>query len=314
MKTKTLIIGGTVVVGVPALLVLVAVVGLYALFHFPNDTSATTHTIVSSGQQREYLLYVPQSYDPTQPTPLIISLHPAMSWPSSEMRISHWNRVADENGFLVVYPSGLGTGAKTWYLRGRRTPSRMPDVVFISQLIDTLEAHYNIDSSRIYADGMSNGGGMAFALSCTLSHRIAAVGAVSAAQSLGWDWCTDSTPVPVMAFHGMSDPIVAYDGAGTSWLNPDPFPNVRWWVARWARRNRCAPAPAQSTVAADVRRIEYTHCADDATVVLYTIEGGGHQWPGGRRLPEWIVGHGTQSIDATRLLWAFYRAHPLRTR
>ena len=61
-------------------------------------------------------------------------------------------------------------------------PGEPRDVRFISDLIDKLEAEYSIDPNRIYADGMSIGGDMAFALSCELSDRIAAVGAVSAAQ------------------------------------------------------------------------------------------------------------------------------------
>jgi len=155
---------------------------------------------------------------------------------------------------------------------------------------------------------------MAFALSCTLSSRVAAIGAVSAAQSLPWTWCADSNPVPMIEFHGTADPFVPYDGAGTSLLNPEPFPNVRRWVTRWARRNRCAPQPEQAWVAHDVVRLQYVRCADDASVVLYTIRGGGHQWPGGTPLPEWFVGPATRSIDATNLLWTFYQAHRLRKR
>lgn len=315
MRIKKLIIGGALVlIGVPVCLVVVSVVAFYALFYFPNRGAGIRGTIVSSGQQREYLLHVPRSYDHARAAPLVISLHPAMSWPSSQMRISQWNRLADESGFIVVYPAGIGSGPKTWFMSGKGTPARMPDVVFISNLIDSLERSYDIDAARIYANGMSNGGGMVFALSCTLSHRIAAVGVVSAAQSLTWDWCTDSTAVPMIAFHGTADPLVDYDGAGTSWLNPEPFPNVRRWVTTWARRNRCAPKPLHSTIATDVRREEYTRCADSASVALITIEGGGHQWPGGRQLPEWLVGRGTHSIDATRLMWAFFREHPLAKR
>jgi polyhydroxybutyrate depolymerase len=188
----------------------------------------------------------------------------------------------------------------------------MPDVRFISELIDTLEAHYNIDSTRIYANGMSNGGGMAFALSCTLSNRIAAIGAVSAAQSLSWSWCADSTPVPMIAFHGTADPFVPYKGAPSGWLNPTaPFPNVTTWAANWARRNHCGPNPVDSVVAPDVTRHEYTNCAENASVVLYTIKGGGHQWPGGKPIPEWIVGRRSNNVDATSRMWAFFREHPL---
>ena len=277
MKIKKIIMGGVLIaIGVPILLVLIAGVSFYALFYFPNRTTSSSGTIVSSGQKREYLLYVPKSYDRARPAPLVISMHPAMSWPTSQMNISQWNSVADEHGFIVVYPAGTGGGPKTWFMEGRRTPSRMPDVIFISELIDTLESSYDIDPTRIYAEGLSNGGGMAFALSCTLSDRIAAVGMVSAARSLEWSWCTDQRPVPVIAFHGTADPVVPYNGGRTP-VGPDVFPSVPGFTAAWAQRNRCGPNPIECAVAADVTRLQYTDCADDAGVVLFTVKGGGHQ-------------------------------------
>ena len=308
MKLPRIVIGAlAVVIGLPVVLVLAAVASFYVSFYALNRANGT---IVSSGQKREYLLYVPRSYDRTKPTPLVISMHGAMNWPAFQMNLTQWNKAADEHGFIVVYPAGTGTGLKTWFMDGARTPSRMPDVKFISELIDTLEATYNIDPTRIYADGMSNGGGMAFVLSCTLSHRIAAIGAVSAAQSLPWSWCADPTPVPMIAFHGTADPIVPYNG-GKVWIAPEPFPSVPAWAANWARRNRCGPSPVESVVARDVTRAEYTNCADDATVVLYAVQGGGHQWPGGKPMPEWLVGRTSNSIDATSLMWAFFLQHRL---
>ena len=193
---------------------------------------------------------------------------------------------------------------RVWLLRPEANASA--NVRFISELIDTLEAAYNIDPTRIYANGFSNGGAMVFALSCRLSHRIAAVGTVSAAQDQRpWSWCADSRPVPLINFHGTAD-LVPYNG-GTVWASPRPFPGVLTWTANWARRNQCGPNPIESLVAADVTRLEYTDCADDAAVVLYTIKGGGHQWPGGKPLPAWMVGPATRSIDATSQMWAFFR-------
>jgi polyhydroxybutyrate depolymerase len=303
---KIVLVAVLAIIGLPLLLILI-VLGSVSLVNKTNGA------ILSSGEKREYLLYVPKSYDRRKPTPLVISMHAAMNWPAYQMKVTRWNDAADRNGFIVVYPAGTGTGPKTWFMGGAKTPSRMPDVVFISDLIDTLEAHYNIDSTRIYANGLSNGGGMAFALSCTLSNRIAAIGAVSAAQSLSSSWCADSTPVPMIAFHGTADPFVAYNGAPAGWLNPNaPFPDVQTWVADWARRNRCGPNPADSAITAHVTRREYTSCADDATVVLYTVKGGGHQWFGGKPIPPWIVGPTTREIDATALMWAFFHDHPLR--
>ena len=108
----------------------------------------------SGGQAREYLLYVPPTYDPGKPTPLVISLHGAVLWGAAQKEISQWNRVADREGFIVVYPSGAkGSGPRAWHEGSSTLPS--PDERFIAELIDTLRSHYNIDTTRIFANGLS---------------------------------------------------------------------------------------------------------------------------------------------------------------
>jgi polyhydroxybutyrate depolymerase len=299
---------GTVLAQISLPVVLVVIDA--ASFHVRNRSNGG---FVSQGQKREYLLYVPPSYDPTRPSPLVISLHGAGLWGAAQKEISRWNEVADREGLIVVYPSGTsGDGPRVWHMEPGAGPNR--DVAFIAALIDTIEAAYNIDAGRIYADGLSNGGGMAFVLSCTLSDRIAAVGLVASAQLLPWNWCTDDRPVPMIAFHGTADRFTPYAG-GRSWVAPDyRFPSIPAWTATWARRNRCGPTPADSMVAPDVTRIEYLNCAEDATVVLYRVEGGGHTWPGGGPLPEWFAGRTSRNIDATGLMWAFFREHRLMGR
>jgi polyhydroxybutyrate depolymerase len=305
VNTRKVVFGAVlVVVGLPVVLVLIVAGSIYFL-------NRTNGAIVTSGEKREYLLHVPKTYDRAKPTPLVISMHAAAGWPAQQMNLSGWNRLADEHGFIVVYPAG-GNVPQTWNVD--RGAGLTRDVRFISALIDTLEATYNIDPMRIYANGMSNGGGMAFVLSCTLSDRIAAVGMVAAAQTLPSNWCTDDRPVSMIAFHGAADPIVPYGGGPLGDpFNPAKviFPAVQDWVASWARRNRCGANPVDSAVAADVIRREYTSCADRSAVVLYTIQGGGHSWPGGQPLPEWWVGPTSKSIDATSQMWAFFREHRL---
>jgi len=95
-----------IVIGLPTALVLTA-------FAYLSLVDRTSGTIVSSGQKREYLLHVPRSYDPAKPTPLVISMHALALWPAAQMEMSHWNKVADEHGFIVVYPSGTGV-VKIW--------------------------------------------------------------------------------------------------------------------------------------------------------------------------------------------------------
>src|SRR5438309_4352186 len=196
-KRKRVIGAVLAMLGIPVLLVLVEAVS-FRIANRPNGS------FMPSGRKREYLLYVLRSYDRSKPTPLVISLHGAGMWGAAQKETSQWNRVADEHGFIVVYPSGeAGAGPRVWHEGGGPEPSR--DVRFISELIDTLEARYNVDPRMIYANGLSNGGGMSFALSCTLSDRIAAVGMVGAALLVPFSWCTDQRPVPMIAFHGTAD-------------------------------------------------------------------------------------------------------------
>lgn len=311
LSIRNLILRGVLVlVGALGMVLLGAVGFFYAVFYFPNRTTAVRATLKVAGEAREYLLYQPKGYDPSKPAPLVISLHPAMSWPSAEMALSGWNRLADEQGFLVVYPAGPGSGPHTWLMEGRTHPEAMPDVRFLSGLIDHLSAAYKVDPRRIYADGLSNGGGMAFALACARSERIAAVGMVSAARTLDWHWNPGCRPVPMIAFHGTADRIVPYLGGRTP-VGPDVFPSVPDFTAGWAHWNGCIAPPQASMPAPGVRRLQYLDASGDARVVLVTLEGGGHQWPGGRPLPTFLVGPYSRDIDATREMWAFFRDHPL---
>ena len=287
-------------VGLP----LLAVACLVGWMHLSDRTNGS---LVSSGITRRYLLHVPPNHDASKPVPLVISLHPAASWPAAEMRISGWNQIADQHDFLVVYPAGRDF-PQVWPMSPQDAAT---DARFISDLIDHLESKFNIDPRRIYVDGISNGGAMAFAVSCRFPSRIAAVGAVAAAESISFDWCGDAAPVPMIAFHGSGDRIAPYYGGKSGDpVNPRQFPAIRDWVAAWAKRNHCPSVPVEMRITANVYRLDYLNCPAGADVVLYTIEGGGHAWPGQDDLPAWIVGHNTHDISATQLLWEFYAEHP----
>lgn len=283
----------------------VVVTGVEAARYFVvNRSSGTT---VSAGETREYTLHVPPGYDANRPTPLVISIHGAAIWPAAQQQLSQWDRVADREGFIVVYPSGrIGRGPRHF---------NAEDVTFIGDLIDSVQRTHNIDRTRIYSNGLSNGGGLSSLLSCTMPDRIAAVGLVAAAHLFPSSMCRDLRPVPMIAFHGTADGDTPYHGgkSGKTWILPMPFPSIPAVTAAWARRNQCAPAPVESRVAPDVTRLEYAQCVSNAPAILYTIHGGGHTWPGGDGdyLPEWFVGKTTQTIDASSLMWEFFKDHPL---
>jgi polyhydroxybutyrate depolymerase len=301
MKKKIIRIG-LVILGILALLLILAAAGYRIVNH-------TNGALVSSGVERDYLLYVPDSYDPAVPTPLVVSIHGFAEWPAHQANVSRWTDLADEYGFIVVFPSGTGFPQR-WRMVG--TPGNgsnaLQDVTFISDLIDQLAGEYNIDPARIYANGLSNGGGMSFVLSCELSERIAAFGSVSGAYLTPWEACKPSRPMPAILFHGTADTTVPYDG-GPSRAFHLPFPDVPAWVDMLAERNGCIGSGLESQVSGEVSRLQYMDCAAD--VVFYTITGGGHTWPGGDTLPEAIVGYTTQELDATQLMWDFFQQHPL---
>ena len=309
-RTRKIILWSVaIVVAVP-----VALVGTVLAWGYLADN--TNGSIVSSAITRRYLLYVPKSYDRSKPAPLVISLHPAATWPALARNISRWNEVAEQHGFIVVYPAGSGAffdgfsrGQHVWP-GGPRTLPR--DVKFISDLIDKLKSEYNIDPNRIYANGMSNGGGMAFALSCELPDRIAAVGVVAAALTTPWD-CRLPRPIATLAFHGTDDKFAPYKG-GNSPIAPQPFANIPDWTFHVSQKNQCRSNPSYTQIAPSVRRLAYSNCANNADVVLYTIEGGGHTWPGGKHLPEWIAGRTTDEINANEIMWEFFVQHSRGTK
>ena len=131
MKKRAIVTAIGIVVGFPLLLILGGMTW-YALYDRTNGS------IVSSGETRDYLLYVPESYDPTTPTPLVISLHGTALWPALQRDISGWNGVADERGFIVVYPGALGRPQRKWRLSFAPGAGDLLEVQYISDLIDQI--------------------------------------------------------------------------------------------------------------------------------------------------------------------------------
>jgi polyhydroxybutyrate depolymerase len=301
LRNVVLMLGA--VVGMVALVVLTV-----AVVYLVSDRTNGKMT-VSTGEMRRFLLYVPESYDPATSVPLVISIHGYMDMPSHQESMTGWNELAEENGFIVVYPAGLGF-PKHWRASGGTEAEAMYDVIFINELIDKLESEYNIDPARIYVNGLSNGAGMTFRLGCELPGRIAAVGLVAGAYLLPWSECQNERPVPAVVFHGTADPVVPYTG-GPSHSFDIPFPDIPGWVETLAAHNGCSPEASPLPTSGAVSAARYGDCSGQAEVIFYSIEGGGHTWPGGEPLPEFITGITNMDIDATRVMWDFFQAHPL---
>jgi polyhydroxybutyrate depolymerase len=266
-------------------------------------------SITHDGLKRDYILYVPESYSPGTPAPLILNFHGYTSNAFEQMNYGDFRPIADTAGFLVVHP--LGTvdllGNNHWNVGWGS--STVDDLGFTAALIDSLSATYEIDQDRIYSTGMSNGGFMSYKLACELSDRIAAIASVTGSMNLNQPAsCNPSHPMPVMEIHGTADATVAYNGG--FWI--ESIPAV---LNYWATFNSCDTPPV-------INNIEDTDLSDGSTVEHqlfpngnngvevehYKIISGGHTWPG-----TFFSGPGTnQDIDASKEIWRFFSKYDIR--
>jgi len=263
----------------------------------PPRPGTSVRTLVSLGQERCYLLHLPKGGMPEGQRALVLSLHGFAERPRYHEIITGWNRIADREGLVVVYPQGTGRPLR-W------TAS---DVQFVRDLVAEVERLVSIDRQRVYVNGLSNGGAMTHRLACEAADLVAAAGMVAAPVAELPDGCMPSRPVPIVAFHGTGDSVVDYWGSprepappgGSFSYLPAPV-----WTANWAARNGCAPEPESIPPSGDTSGVRYTRCEAGVEVVFYTIDGGGHTWPGGTPIP--LVGKTTRDIDASEVMWQFF--------
>lgn len=283
----------------------------------PVQTGTSARTLLSDGTERCYLLHVPPDYDRERPSPLIISLPGFATNPHYQQVLTRWNEVADDENLLVVYPQGTSFPLR-WNASTTFEDSAVDDVGFISDLIQEVSTLVSVDPARIYVDGMSNGGSMAGRVACELADRVAAVGIVAGPPVEPPDGCLPARSIPLIAFYGTADPLVSYDGGTRDdslisrlmdrFRHRVSFPPVPSWIEAWAERNGCTSGPEPLAAQGDVDGVRYAACDDNVEVFFYTVEGGGHTWPGGRPT---FVGTTTQDMEASRVMWAFFAQHPL---
>lgn len=263
---------------------------------------------------RSYLLHMPASTEETK-LPVVLVFHGGQSQARQMERYTGFSDLADRNGFIVVYPEGVD---RHWN-DGRERAPNVDDVGFIVALIRQLKDTLKIDSKRIYATGISNGGMFSQRLACELSGTIAAVASVAASMpETQFQSCKPSRPISVLMIHGTDDPLIPYGGgtmpAGTLGGNVLPVSQV---ISYWAGHNRCSRKPISAEMpdrdmqdGTRVRREQYLQCMEGTDVVLYTVQGGGHTLPGGRQyLPERLIGITSRDIDGSQIIWDFFEKH-----
>jgi len=253
-----------------------------------HSGGVVTGQLTSGGREREYRLFVPDSYDGRTRLPLVFNLHGSGGNAAGQAQDSGMERLAQDEGFIVIGLQGL---QNNWNVL-MKDPNAADDVQYTSDVLDDVLQKVCVDERKVYATGFSGGARMSSRLGCNLSERIAAIAPVS---GIRWTAPCNGRAVPVVTFHGLADPQNTYAGMARAdeWVE-----SVEDALAGWANHNGCDAARHETPEVNLVSVYSYSNCTDGADVVLYRIAGLGHTWA-------------KNEIDATREMWTFFKSHAL---
>lgn len=262
----------------------------YNLDECYSNTNA--QTLVHDGMNREYILYVPNSYDGTSSIPLLLNFHGFGGSASQYMQEADMRSLAEADTFILVYPQGSCLdGSSHWNPcpTGGDNKSTADDVGFVEAMISEISSQYNLDMERIYAAGYSNGGMMAYGLANYKSDLIAAVASVSGTMLN----CTGPTshPMPVVHLHGTSDGVVSYNGS-------NDWNSVQSTLDYWINFNNTVSTPIvniDTTGGMTIEHYVYDQGDNSVSVEHYKYIGGDHVW----------FNEPYQGQNASNLVWSF---------
>lgn len=257
-----------------------------------------------NGEIRTYNLFIPTGWDNSENLPLLMVLHGLTQTGSGVMEITNFNAIAQQDNFIVCYPSGLNNA---WNANMNVSISNADDIGFLENLISTLSSQYNLDQSRIYFCGFSNGGFMSMKMLCESDICIAGVAAVSSTMSdTVYNNCSNAPVSSILQIHGTADPVVPYDGSISTGISVSSF------LELWSNQFNCGT----NTLTTDIpnsniwdfstaQEITYNNCPAGQLIHVKVL-GGGHQWPG---IETWNGGVGTINLDfySPSFIWDFFK-------
>lgn len=254
-----------------------------------DRTGTAVGQLRSAGEARIFRVHLP-SHPPEGPVPVVLCFHGRTD---NAVKIEHWSglsTLADREGFIAVYPEGLDA---KWRITSDA------DTMFVKDILAALAARFPIDTSRIYASGISNGAQLAWLLACRHPDDFAAFGLVAGSYPRV---SGHGERPPLIIFHGTLDLVLPYGGG----KNAMP---VRDFAIGWATRPGCSLGGRGEVILRKGDALgERWCCSPGGEVELYTLHGGGHSWPGSD-MPAAITSH---DVNASQLMWDFFTHHPRR--
>jgi polyhydroxybutyrate depolymerase len=283
----------------------------------PADPNATPirapgdyrFSFVHDGITREYLVHVPKSYRGA-PTPMLVALHGGGGDADFQADDSKYRLISksEEAGFIAVFPNGYSRFRNgmlaTWNAGtccGAAERNNVDDVGFIREVVRRVEQQANIDSTRVFATGMSNGAMMSWRLACE-APEIRAIAPVEGTDNT--PGCKPPRPVPVIEFHAADDPNVPFNGGVGVGPSQTDFVSVPKTQAKWVQLDRADPRARRVLTVAGAHCDLHPARAGGAPVELCLTDTGGHSWPGGGT--QQGHKHPSMAISANDLMWNFF--------
>ena len=289
----------------------------------PKDAlQSEKHTLKWQDRSRSYLLYTPPGVSNLDTLPVVFAIHGGGGTAKGLERITkrRFNELAYEQKFLLVYPNAV---SKTWnsgrleILKPRNKD--VDDVGFLLAILEELKAEFNVDESKVFATGISNGGFMTNRLLCERPDvfKAGAVVTASMAEDFMAD-CNPDQPVSLMVINGLDDPLVPYNGGDIRLFKKGKSRgrviSTDDYIKFWMEQNNCDVSTRKDSLINTIKddgtrvlRASYGGCDAEEEVVLISIEGGGHTWPGGRQyLGERWIGKTSREIVACDVIWEFF--------
>jgi polyhydroxybutyrate depolymerase len=251
-----------------------------------------TRTVTAAGLERSYLVHVPASYTGTQAVPLLVDIHGWTATAAIQKSLSKSDLLSDEKGFIVAYPQGIDNQFNAGICCGNEG---IDDVAFMRALVAKMKIEAAIDARRVYATGLSNGGGMTHRLACEAANVFAAFAPIAFPISINpTSACQPSRDVPILTFMGLTDVLIPYNGGA--------FPSAATTIAHWRDRNACGTDPYEIHTVTGLSYCEIdTSCGTGVHTGLCSITADAF---GGQFFDGHIL-YINPDVDVTRVAWDF---------
>lgn len=271
-------------------------------FHAAWTGGVSHRTLKFDREVRTFRVFIPFGLRENARAPLVIALHGGLGSGDQFAVTSRFEALAQSEGFVVVFPDGIGATWNAGGCCGQASRNRVDDVGFLAALIELAEREAPVDAARVFMTGHSNGAMMAFRFGCERPEMVKAIAPV--AGSLEIPACAAATGTSLLAIHGDADQNHPIDGGrGPRSIAGVDFNSMHESLSQWTAAMGCGRAVVASS--GPLTTTDWKGCRDGAIARYVVVAGADHPWPGG--LPS-VPGNATQDLDATKTVWEFFKA------